>query len=95
MATTADYLAQLQADKQALVDNLIDKHIEATNDETFTTLAKKVKKISTGELVDFMTTTDMVISGAKMGWRVYSEKDYTDSEIAKVQKLLDMLGGGE
>lgn len=48
MATTADYLAQLQADKQTLVDNLVAKGVEATSDETFTTLAPKVANISGG-----------------------------------------------
>lgn len=48
MATTAQYLEQLQIDKQTLVDNLVAKGIEATNDETFTTLAPKVADIETG-----------------------------------------------
>lgn len=48
MATTAQYLEQLQADKQMLVDNLVAKGIEATNDETFTSLVPKVGNISTG-----------------------------------------------
>lgn len=42
MATTADYLTQLQADKQTLVNNLVEKGVEATNDETFTSLVPKV-----------------------------------------------------
>lgn len=48
MATTADYLTQLQTDKQVLVDNLVAKGIEATSDETFTTLAPKVADIQAG-----------------------------------------------
>ena len=48
MATTADYLAQLQADKQTLVDNLVAKGVEASNEETFTTLAPKVADIPSG-----------------------------------------------
>lgn len=48
MATTADYLTQLQADKQTLVDNLVAKGVEATSNETFTTLAPKVANISGG-----------------------------------------------
>ena len=51
MATTADYLTQLQADKQTLVDNLVAKGVEASNDETFTTLAPKVADISSGVTV--------------------------------------------
>lgn len=48
MATTADYLTQLQADKQALVNNLVEKGVEATNDETFTSLVPKVLDIQSG-----------------------------------------------
>ena len=48
MATTADYLNQLQLDKKTLVNNLVAKGVEASNDETFTTLAPKVAEISTG-----------------------------------------------
>lgn len=48
MATTADYLTQLQADKQALVDNLVAKGVNATNDETFTSLVPKVADIQSG-----------------------------------------------
>lgn len=49
MATTADYLNQLQADKQALVDNLVAKGVSATSNETFTSLVPKVKDIQSGE----------------------------------------------
>lgn len=48
MATTADYLTQLQADKQTLVDNLVAKGVEASNDETFTSLVPKVADIQSG-----------------------------------------------
>lgn len=48
MATTSDYLKQLQADKQVLVDNLVAKGVAATSDETFTTLVPKVNDIQTG-----------------------------------------------
>ena len=48
MATTAQYLEQLQADKQTLVDNLVAKGVEATNDETFTSLVPKVANIQSG-----------------------------------------------
>lgn len=50
MATTAQYLEQLQADKQTLVDNLVAKGIEVSNDETFTSLAPKVADIQSGEV---------------------------------------------
>ena len=46
--TTSDYLTQLQADKQALVNNLVEKGVEATNEETFTSLVPKVLDIQSG-----------------------------------------------
>ena len=48
MATIADQLTQLQNDKQTLVNNLVTKGVEATSDETFTTLVPKVNDIQTG-----------------------------------------------
>ena len=48
MATTEQYLTQLQADKQALVNNLVEKGVEATNEETFTSLVPKVLDIQSG-----------------------------------------------
>lgn len=45
MATTTDYLTQLQKDKTTLVTNLVAKGVTATNDETFTTLVPKVADI--------------------------------------------------
>lgn len=48
MATIADQLTQLQNDKQTLVNNLVAKGIEATSDETFTTLVPKINDIQTG-----------------------------------------------
>ena len=49
MATTQDYLTQLQVDKENLVNNLLEKGVEATTDETFTSLVPKVLDISGGE----------------------------------------------
>lgn len=48
MATTAEYLTQLQTDKATLVTNLVAKGVDATNDETFTTLVPKVASIQGG-----------------------------------------------
>jgi hypothetical protein len=42
---TADYLKQLQRDKQTLVDNLTEKGIEASSEDTFTQLTPKVSEI--------------------------------------------------
>ena len=51
MATVTDYLTQLQTDKQTLVDNLVAKGIDATSDETFTSLVPKVADISNSSTV--------------------------------------------
>lgn len=48
MATTAEYLNQLQKDKETLVNNLVEKGVDASNEETFTSLAPKVADISSG-----------------------------------------------
>lgn len=48
MITTADYLNKLIAQKKSLVDNLIEKGIEATYDETLETLVPKVLDIENG-----------------------------------------------
>lgn len=48
MATTQEYLSQLQADKQTLVNNLVTKGVSASNDETFTSLVPKVLDIQIG-----------------------------------------------
>lgn len=45
MATTSEYLSQLQTDKTNLVSNLVEKGVEATNNETFTELVPKVCSI--------------------------------------------------
>lgn len=48
MATTADYLNKLVAQKNALADNLVTKGITATQDETLETLVPKVLDITSG-----------------------------------------------
>lgn len=48
MATISDYLTQLQTDKQTLIDNLVSKGVNATSEDTFTTLAPKVLDITGG-----------------------------------------------
>jgi len=48
MATISDYLTQLQTDKQILVNNLVAKGVNATNEETFTSLVPKVADIQGG-----------------------------------------------
>lgn len=66
MATTAQYLEQLQTDKQTLVDNLIAKGISATNDETFTNLIPKISEISGGESIDEYWDTKTPLSSGKI-----------------------------
>lgn len=45
MATIADYLLQLQADKEALINSLSDKGVEVDADATFTSLVPKVDEV--------------------------------------------------
>jgi hypothetical protein len=70
MATTAEYLTQLQTDKTTLVTNLVAKGVDATNDETFTTLVPKVANIQGG--VDINDYFDKNIIGGTYinpGWK--------------------------
>lgn len=70
MATTTDYLTQLQTDKSTLVTNLVAKGVDATNDETFTTLVPKVANIQGG--VDINDYFDKNIIGGTYnnpGWK--------------------------
>ena len=68
MATIAEQLIQLQNDKQVLVDNLVAKGVEASSDETFTTLAPKVANISSGSVEGYfeqgqLTSNNGSVSG--------------------------------
>lgn len=70
MATTAEYLTQLQTDKATLVTNLVAKGVDATNDETFTTLVPKVASIQGGvDINDYFDKN--IIGGAydNPGWK--------------------------
>ncbi len=49
MATIAQQLTQLNIDKANLVDYLVKRGIEATNDETFTSLVAKLPEIQNGD----------------------------------------------
>ena len=58
MATIQEQINQLKVDKQTLVDNLVEKGVEATSEETFTTLVPKVKDIqSGGDISEYFNTT--------------------------------------
>ena len=52
MATTADYVNKLVEQKNTLADNLVEKGVEATHDETLETLVPKVLNITSGESVN-------------------------------------------
>ena len=69
MATIQEQINQLKVDKQTLVDNLVAKGVEATNNETFTTLVPKVKDIQGGvNINDYFTDTISSGVGANPGW---------------------------
>lgn len=61
----AEYLTQLQADKQTLVDNLVAKGVEATSDETFTSLVPKVADISSGASFEITDASYLFYGGAR------------------------------
>ena len=63
--STSEYLQQLQTDKQNLVDNLVTKGVNATNDETFTELVPKVLDISSGGDVVITDASHLFYDGAR------------------------------
>ena len=75
MPTTTDYINQLKTDKQKLVDNLISKGVQATDNETFTDLVPKVLDIQSGGSDEWK---DVLI-------------DLMDNKGANVKKLPDDL----
>ena len=82
MATTQEYIEQLKIDKQTLVDNLVEQGVEATSEETFTTLVPKVKDIKVGQ------TEEKDVSFYDYdGTRLYS---YTIEEIQNMEKLPEL-----
>ena len=70
MTTIQEQINQLKVDKQNLVDNLVAKGVEATSDETFTTLVPKVKNIQGGiDINDYFTDTiSSGVNSADVGW---------------------------
>lgn len=81
MATIAEQLTQLQNDKQTLVNNLVAKGVEATSEETFTTLVPKVNDIQTGggDISEYFNTT-------------YSGKSSNDWSIKNfIKKVPDII----
>lgn len=76
MATIQEQINQLKVDKQTLVDNLVAKGVEATNNETFTTLVPKVKDIQGGvDINDYFTDTiSSGVNSADTGWKKTMKK---------------------
>ena len=76
MATIQEQINQLKVDKQNLVDNLVAKGVEATSDETFTTLVPKVNDIqSGGDINDYFTDTiSSGVNSADTGWEKTMKK---------------------
>lgn len=68
MATTSDYLNQLQTDKATLVDNLVEMGVEATDEETFTQLVPKVLDISTGTDAEITDASYLFCNGARLDY---------------------------
>ena len=66
MATTNDYLTQLQNDKATLVDNLITKGVTASDDETFTELVPKVLNIQGSSNFQITDARSLFIEGARL-----------------------------
>lgn len=87
MATTSDYLTQLQTDKQTLVDNLVAKGVEATADETFTSLCPKVADIQSGGIDDYIDGAPQIDSFLNSaftvgGWLIRELPDLDFSKAA-------------
>ena len=65
MSTTADLLNKLVSQKNTLADNLVEKGVEATHDETLETLVPKVLGISSGSTEEglYPISDDCKLSG--------------------------------
>lgn len=65
MSTTADLLNKLVSQKNTLADNLVEKGVEATHDETLETLVPKVLEISSGSTEEglYPISDDCKLSG--------------------------------
>lgn len=86
MATIQEQINQLKVDKQNLVDNLVAKGVEATNNETFTTLVPKVKDIQGGiDINDYFETNFKIqpYSINNVGYWIFSIK-----KIPTISKII-------
>ena len=86
MATTQDYLTQLQIDKENLVANLVARGVDAANDETFTTLVPNlgVVKKDDGAVDDFISSNGKVEMIARC-------KDQDITFVLDISELLKCL----
>ena len=82
MATTADYLNKLIIQKNTLADNLVEKGVEATHDETLETLVPKVLDISSGSDKYFIYNNGQEINGNTL--TVYHKDSYSGKQSAWV-----------
>lgn len=82
MATTADYLNKLVAQKNTLADNLVTKGVTATHDETLETLVPKVLEIS-GE------------SGGQLGIYPIGEDGYPYGDVIIPEGVTSISSGSE
>ena len=89
--TTADYLTQLVKDLDTVRTNLNAQGVVTEPTETLTTLAPKISSIGQDiSTVTYMRLFDL--SASLIGKHKYKESDYTQSEINKVDTIIDVLG---
>lgn len=88
MATTAEYLTQLQKDKESLINTLSSKGIETSESDTFTTLAVKTNTL--GSPSDYFKTYN-INSGTpytKGAWTNFVKKiPYIEATFPKFTSL--------
>lgn len=89
--TTADYLTQLVKDVETVRTNLNAQGVVTESTDTLTTLAPKIKDIG-GDLGTAVYMRLFDLSASLIGKHKYKESDYTQSEINKVDTIIDVLG---
>ena len=90
--TTADYLTQLVNDVETVRNNLNAQGVITEPTETLTTLAPKISNIGDDlSTVVYMKLYDL--PDALSGKTFIFSFNYTEYEVAKVDALLNILGG--